>query len=123
MARRYRSPRSIEVETTVTIDEKDYEVSGSYTRGSSDYFDKSWGNWLPGDPDELEDIEVTLDGVDVPYDSLPEATRKYIDDCLVDAAAQDARDAEDSEADRAFDEARDARFERDVADDYFGGGK
>jgi hypothetical protein len=123
MARRYRSPRSIPVSTTVTIDEKDYEVSGSYTRGSSDYFDKSWGNWLPGDPDELEDIEVTLDGAPVDYDALPEDTRKFIDQQLVLAAEEDARDAEADEGDRRYDAWKDEQFERGIRDDYFGGGK
>jgi hypothetical protein len=115
--------RALKVSTTATVDDKDYEVSGSYRRGTAAYFDRSFGNWLPGDPDELEDITVSLDGVDVPYDSLPEDTRKFIDQQLVLAAEEDARDAEADEGDRRYDAWKDEQFERGIRDDYFGGGK
>ena len=42
------------------IEETDTEIEitfeYNYSGGSDDYFDKSFGNWLPGDP---EDFEVT----------------------------------------------------------------
>lgn len=36
------------------------EVQYSFTKGFKDYFDKSFGNWLPGEPDEVTEIKVLL---------------------------------------------------------------
>ena len=34
--------------------ELEIEVEGTFSKGSEDYFSKSHGNWLPGDPDEAD---------------------------------------------------------------------
>ena len=105
-----RASRSLKVETVVTIDDKDYEVKASYSKGSHAYFSPSFGNWLPGDPDELEDIEVkSSEGVDVEFDSLPLDTRTYIEEQLMDAVQDAAADAQADEDDRRCDQDRDDR--------------
>lgn len=36
------------------------ECEGNYRKGTPDYFDQAHGNWLPGDPEEIEDFKVFL---------------------------------------------------------------
>lgn len=36
------------------------ECEGTYRKGSPDYFDSSFGNWLPGDPEEVDNFKVFL---------------------------------------------------------------
>ena len=106
-----RAPRSLKVETVVTLDDIDYEVEASFSRGSSDYFSPSFGNWLPGDPDELEDITVkdTRTGLEVEFDSFEKVDRDYIDQQLMLAAEEEAISRQSDEDDRRSDADRDDR--------------
>ena len=105
-----RAPRSLQVETLVTLDDIDYEVSASFSRGSSDYFSASFGNWLPGDPDELEDITVkNSEGIEVDFDSLPLDTRTYIEEQLMLAVEDEAVSRQSDDDDRRCDADRDDR--------------
>ena len=105
-----RAPRSMKIGTVVHIDDIDYEVSASLSRGSANYFSKSFGNWLPGDPDELEDIEIKDgEGNEVNYDDLPPDARAYIDECLMEAVEDEAISRQSDEDDRRCDQDRDDR--------------
>ena len=50
--------RTRKVSAGWTYEGEGYTVLAQYTAGSADYFDRSWGNWLPGDPDEIEVLSV-----------------------------------------------------------------
>lgn len=41
------------------------EVEYVFNRGSYDYFDSSYGNWLPGDPPSIDDLTVKLGPLDI----------------------------------------------------------
>ena len=101
--------RSLKIECTVTIDDIDYEVEAVYHKGSKDYFDKGYGNWLPGDPDELEDITIndTHRGVLVEFESFEKVDRDYIEECLMVAAEEETISRESDEGDRRYDAMRD----------------
>jgi hypothetical protein len=114
MARRQhmakRAPRSLKIETIVTLDDIDYEVSASFSRGSRDYFSPSFGNWLPGDPDELEDIEIrNSEGIEVDFDSLPLDARTYVEEQLMLAVEDEAVSRDSDDDDRRCDADRDDR--------------
>ena len=105
-----RAPRSLQVETVVSLDDKDYEVSASFTPGTKDYVDKGWGNWLPGDPPEMEDITIKDgEGNEVYYDDLPLAARTYIDEQLMLAVEDEEVSRQSDEDDRRSDADRDDR--------------
>lgn len=57
---------------TVNYHGIDIEVEGTYTPGSKDYFDKDFGNWLPGDPFEIDEIIITSITGEFTLDGLPE---------------------------------------------------
>lgn len=57
---------------TVTLsmadpDDREVEVRARYTPATSDYFDGSFGNWLPGDPEDVEVLSARAvdEGADV----------------------------------------------------------
>ena len=76
----------VETEYTFVVDDAEhiYVVTASFTPGSKDYFDRSFGNWLPGDPPTLEDTELTpKDGAPpVSYDDLPKDEQEKVDEAL-----------------------------------------
>jgi hypothetical protein len=119
-----KTPRSIEVETTVTIDDVDFTVKGTVYPG---YPARPWANHGegdPGDPGEITDIEMVNDaGSSVDFESLPPSDRSFVEEALSVAADEEARGREEDAADRAHDAWRDEQFERGIRDDYFGGGK
>ena len=76
------------------------ELSGSYTPGTDNYFDASWGNWLPGDPECIEDITVRDGaGVDITGQFSDEDIDRFAD-LLSEQAADDAADAAYEAAER-----------------------
>ena len=97
--------RARSIEAGVTIDDVDYTVTATFHAGTRDYFSKSFGNWLPGDPDELEDITVVADATkaEVSFDDFPVKTRRYIEDALMDAADCEARAYAEDYAERRAD--------------------
>ena len=103
--------RSQKVETTVNIDDVDYEVSGVVYPGTPA---RPWayhGEGDPGDPGEVTDIVIKReDGTEVDYDSLSPADQKFIDEALAVAAAEEADDAFSAAADLAYDAAREDRL-------------
>ena len=93
-------------------EDADYVVKASYTAGSSDYFDRSWGNWLPGDPDEIEVLSVIEDSpARTPRPDLLDAasTDAVLLDRLAEAAQVDAVEEMYERAERAHDHADDER--------------
>jgi hypothetical protein len=112
MARRYRSPRSIEVETTVTIDEVDFTVKGTVYPG---YPARPWaygGEGDPGDPGEITDIEMVNDaGTSVDFESLSPSDRSFVEEALSVAADEEARGREEDAADRAYDAWKDSQLD------------
>lgn len=82
-------------EETDTETEITFEYN--YSEGSSDYFDKSWGNWLPGDP---EDFEITFAEDE---DGNPVELTKEEEDLAYDAAMDDLRGRAEAAAEDAYD--------------------
>ena len=98
---------SMKVSTTVSIGDIDFEVEATYVKGSRDYRTANYG-WLPGDPDELEDITVTDPrGLEVEFDSFEKGDRDYIEECLLRAVEEEAISRESDEGDRRYDAMRD----------------
>ncbi len=67
------------------------EVVGIVYPGSRDYFDRSFGNWLPGDPAEVEILEARPleDGADV-EGALADPTKA--EDALLEAFSEEPDD-------------------------------
>lgn len=68
MPRAYRRsyPQTITF-TTYDSEDRAVEVEATYSPPTRDYFDRSYGNWLPGDPEDIEIVSVTAidEGADV----------------------------------------------------------
>lgn len=104
--------RSIKVQTTVTIDDVDYEVSATVDLGTPS---RPWaygGEGDPGDPGEIVDVVVTLSetGADVDLDSFVESDREFITEQLTYAAEEELIDRQADADDRRADEGRDRRL-------------
>lgn len=64
-------------------------VDGEYKKGFKDYFDRSFGNWLPGEPDSVEDLSVYVEGnghkIDITealsQDELNDLEDRFIEAC------------------------------------------
>ena len=90
--------RSLKVETDFTFVVEDvehtYRVTANYTPGSEAYFDRSFGNWLPGDPPTLEDTDLTPIGAAPPldYDDLPKDEQEKVDEALLLAIDEEGDD-------------------------------
>ena len=61
-ARRLAEPHTRELEDGSEIE---IDIEFSYYPGTEDYFDRSWGNWLPGDPPDFELLSAKLNGKEV----------------------------------------------------------
>jgi hypothetical protein len=100
MPRRNRN----EVSATLT-DSNDLAVAirGTYHAGTSDYFDRSWGNWLPGDPEDIDILggEAEDEGANV-EEVLADVAR--CEEAIREAALIDA---ESARIDDAYDRWRD----------------
>lgn len=106
--------RAISISVSVSIGDREYEASGRYYPGSSAYFDAGFGNYLPGDPSEVTDIELRdEDNQIVDLDSLDRAALAYVEERLADAADTAVADHLADLGDRAYDESRDACDRRD----------
>lgn len=46
--------------TIITSIELEVEVSADYVPGKNDYFDRSYGNYQPGDAPEVNKLKVTV---------------------------------------------------------------
>lgn len=64
------------------------EVNGSYSKGTPNYFDKNHGNWLPGDPEGVEDVTVKFGTIDI-TNSLSKADLKTCEASLCEFASDD----------------------------------
>ena len=115
-----KTPRT---ETTITLRDADWIVSGIVSHGTPHYFCRSFGNWLPGDPDEVEDVELVADGHDgaLSFDDLTDDERAEVDTALLEASAGEYEAAYEDEMERRADADRDdrrfgeGRYERDAA--------
>jgi hypothetical protein len=84
----------------------DYEVSGVVTPGTKDHFDRAWGNWLPGDGPEVDDLTVRdADGLDV-TGALSDEDLADIGNALCERAGDDEADAYDYAEEQKADAAR-----------------
>ena len=101
--------RAIKVETTVAIDDTDYDVSGAVDFGSPARPWANHGEGDPGDPGEITDVVVRLDGVDVDLDSFVESDREFIVEQLTLAAEEEVISRASDDDDRRYDEERDRR--------------
>ena len=87
-------------------------VQFTASKGSRDYFDRSFGNWLPGDPAEVEIESVTVDdtGDDITAE-LTSIENDQITDAILDGLDDDGDD-EDDARERAAEARADAREDR-----------
>ncbi len=60
------------IETTIDFD---VDVGFNYRKGSADHFDPGFGNWLPGDPPEVDGFKVTIQ---ITRQALEDALRKLL---------------------------------------------
>lgn len=58
------------------------EVEYHYSKGTKDYFDQAYGNWLPGDPAEVEIKEVYLERSNERIDIMPILTDAQLSDIM-----------------------------------------
>jgi len=49
--------KSLEIRTELNLD---LELTGTYKPKTADYFDRGFGNWLPGEPEGVEDLQVFI---------------------------------------------------------------
>jgi hypothetical protein len=87
------------VKVTVPLydsEDREVEVSARYHGATDDYFDRSFGNYLPGDPEEIEVLSVRAvdEGADV---AEVEARTDAIEEAVREAAADDGPDCDDSD--------------------------
>lgn len=101
--------RAIKVETSITIDDVDYDVSGSVDFGTPARPWANHGEGDPGDPGEITDVVVKLDGAEVDLDSFVESDREYIVEQLTLAAEEEVISRASDDDDRRCDEYRDRR--------------
>jgi len=90
-------------------DETDLEAmvsaSGNYSPATRDYFDRSFGNWLPGDPEELELVSIKFGDLEI-VDHATEAMCTKVDEILCEQARDWEPDYPDDFDDREADEER-----------------
>lgn len=67
------------------IDDIKVEVDYRLSKGTDPKFSSSFGNWLPGDPEELNITGVSIGGVDI-LKSLPQSTIDRIETKVYDYA-------------------------------------
>jgi hypothetical protein len=93
--------------TVATTLELDLEVETRVTPGTRDYFDRGYGQYLPGDPAEVEILRVLVNGVDVGADALSKDDVQSIEEQALeeasDAAEGDALDAAEARWEAAND--------------------
>jgi hypothetical protein len=77
-------------------------ASGSYSPGTSDYFDRSFGNWLPGDPEEIEVESVKFGDLEI-IEHAPEHVFEQVDEDLLAVG----RDGDSDDGDGDYDAAAD----------------
>ena len=69
-------------------EDREVEIEARYTPSTSAYFDRSFGNWLPGDDDEVEILDVRAVDEDADVEEVRSRT-DAIDEAVVLAAAED----------------------------------
>lgn len=73
--------------TIITTIEIEAEVSADYLPGSGDYFDRTFGNYLPGDTPEIKNLKVTISKsnrtIDI-TDALPNRAISEIEEQIVE---------------------------------------
>lgn len=92
--------KSVELEAVVLF---------NYSPGCSDYFSKAWGNWIPGDPAEVEPLKIAHAHIDGKPVDLP----PWLADLIIENLDEDAlheKAANDLIEDR--ERAEEARYER-----------
>lgn len=99
--------KASKVETSIRIGEEDVDISATYWPGSPQYFDRAWGNWLPGDPGDVQDIRLTgEDGREIDFNALDRSTQSRVEDAIADRAESDEIAHAEEMAERAYDNAR-----------------
>ena len=101
----------MKVTAYITLRDLDWEVTASHSKGSSAYFSRSFGNWLPGDPEEIEDVEFKGDGhqFTLSYEDLSPEERSEVEDLISENAVEDERAAWEDAQERKADADRDDR--------------
>jgi hypothetical protein len=117
---RYRV-KSHKAEASIMLRGEDWSATGVVTFGSEPYFSSSYGNYLPGDDDVVEDVELKPDGHTngtLDFDALTRDEQMRVEEELLNSAAEDsasrAMDAAEARADSDRDDRRlgQGRYER-----------
>ena len=88
----------------------DLTITGRFSPGTRPYFDRSWGNWLPGDPAEVEDLCIRdASGADITGQMTDDDLARF-SDLLADRAADDDADAYADALEREWDMEREERL-------------
>ena len=110
MARFNRPSRSLEVATTVTFDDVDYDVTGNVDFGTPARPFAYGGEGDPGDPGEITDIVIkNAEGVELDFDGLSRDEQEMVTQALEVAAEEEAISRTSDYDDRRYEEMRDER--------------
>jgi len=75
-------------EDDLDVEDINVEVDYKYSKGTSDRFSHSHGNWLPGDPDDIDIKSISVGKVDV-SDGISDRDMDRIYDKIMDAEGMD----------------------------------
>ena len=106
-----RKHRSGGVSAYLTVGDDQYvTATANVSKRTPAYFDRSFGNWLPGDDSEVSDIELVDEaGTLIDFDSLSQHDQAAVEEALMEAASEcdaqeyDPDDARDAQRDRDWD--------------------
>ncbi len=77
----HRGMKTHTIELMTRDDDKPVTVEVTYSRATKDRFDTRFGNWVPGDPDEVDIVEARFDGEEVELtDAEIEAVEEMVRD-------------------------------------------
>lgn len=98
--------KALHVEASIHLRDEDWTVSASYSPGYPARPFANWGEGDPGEPPEIEDVEIAADGHAgvLAYDDLTRDEQLAVDEAITLAVP----DGDDD--DRAYEQARDDRM-------------
>ncbi len=89
----HRTTRSTVRVTVYDSEDRAVEVEARYSAATSDYFDRGFGNWLPGDPEDIEILSISA------IDEGADCAEVEADWARVEEAVREAATDEDDDRD------------------------
>jgi hypothetical protein len=84
----YAGDPKVKGEYEIDVEDIDVEVDFKYAKGTPDKYSSSHGNWLPGDPDDIDIKSISVGKVDV-SDAISERDMDSIYDKIMDEVGMD----------------------------------